>query len=133
MGVQIPAGHHERLNKLKEELQASPDKFPRLQSYMPPHGGHTKNSFIRQEMQNLTTLNQQFEESIAPAASELLGPGESVSLQAQQNRENRVARDEPMVMYTARVKLVNRLNNNTSLTAGDAKLGAGLANRTARG
>jgi len=133
MGVQIPAGHHERLNKLKEELQASPDKFPKLQSYMPPHGGHTKNSFIRQEMQNLTTLNQQFEESIAPAASELLGPGESVSLQAQQNRENRVARDEPMVMYTARVKLVNRLNNNTSLTAGDAKLGAGLANRTARG
>ena len=133
MGVQIPASHHERLNKLKEELQASPDKFPKLQSYMPPHGGHTKNSFIRQEMQNLTTLNQQFEESIAPAASELLGPGESVSLQAQQNRENRVARDEPMVMYTARVKLVNRLNNNTSLTAGDAKLGAGLANRTARG
>ena len=133
MGVQIPTSHHERLNKLKEELQASPDKFPRLQSYMPPHGGHTKNSFIRQEMQNLTTLNQQFEESIAPAAPELLGPGESVSLQAQQNRENRVARDEPMVMYTARVKLVNRLNNNTSLTAGDAKPSAGLANRTARG
>ena len=59
-----------------------PENIPRLQSYRPPHGGHTRNSFIRQEMHNLMSLNQQLAKEVAPVDIEAAARSEYIPLQA---------------------------------------------------
>lgn len=95
MGVQIPAHQYDLLNKLRDEARTAPNKLPRLQAYRPPHGGHTKNSYIRQEMDNLARLNQQLAQNVAPVDIEDANQSESLALQAQRSQEARNTRFQP--------------------------------------
>ena len=52
-GVSLPDQDLEKLDKLKEDLKLANEIIPNTyQTFNPPHGGHTRSSKVRAEIQN---------------------------------------------------------------------------------
>ena len=61
-------------------------------SFNPPHGGHTKNSLIRQELGNYEALREQLEKVMPPRDMQDLDDLKQESVQGRQNLESRIVR-----------------------------------------
>ena len=61
-------------------------------SFSPAHGGHTKNSLIRQEINHYQALRDQLEKNLSPRDVQELNDLKEESLQGRQNLQARILR-----------------------------------------
>ena len=59
-------------------------------SYAPPHGGHTKNSLIRQEISNYEALRDQLEKNMPPRDIQEFNNLKDEKMQGRQNLQARL-------------------------------------------